>query len=63
MQNMVILFLINKNIVSFSSLKIDLCFLSCVGADLYTGLWDMNEGVAELKDELIKSSVHYRFAC
>ncbi len=52
-------FIFNKqNIVSFSSLKIDLCFLSCVGADLYTGLWDMNEGVAELKDELIKSSVH-----
>lgn len=38
-------------------LKIDLFFMSCIGADLATGLYDMNEGVAFLKKEIMCRAV------
>lgn len=37
---------------------IDLCFISCTGIDLYSGLYDMNDGLARMKRELIRRSVH-----
>ena len=38
--------------------EIDLCFISCTGLDLLSGLYEMNAGLAQMKALLVKSSVH-----
>ena len=47
-----------KKLTQLDSLRIDLCFISCVGVDLNAGIFDMNEGIARMKAELMRRSVH-----
>ncbi len=43
---------------NLGNLQIDLCFTSCVGADLRLGIFDMNEGSASMKTSLMYRAKH-----